>query len=141
MRDGGMTLLSLFLLSFFAPNAWFEPILLPPPLRCGLERRECGVNAGFLLPPPGRACYSAALYINEAVPVIMLQEVHGWQVRCHWEADENSQGSFQGLYRKQWRLHKVITPLYETEGLIGIILEQAGSSLKARAQPHDKQSL
>lgn len=44
-------------------------------------------GGGFLLPPSGRACYSAALRINEAVPVIMLQEVHGWQVRCRWEAD------------------------------------------------------
>lgn len=49
--------------------------------------QEQGRTAAFLLPPPGRACYSAALAINEAVPVIMLQEVHGWQVCCRWEAD------------------------------------------------------
>lgn len=51
-------------------------------------------------------------------------------VRVPFEACSENNGGF-----------KVITPLHETERLIGIRLEQAGSSLKPGAQPHDKQSL
>lgn len=40
-------------------------------------------DVGSVLPLPGRARHGAAL----AGPVMVLQEVLDWQVRCHQEAD------------------------------------------------------
>lgn len=49
-------------------------------------------NIFFLFYPRGVTMrgdsYTAILCINEAVPVIILQEVElPWQVCCHWETD------------------------------------------------------
>lgn len=54
-------------------------------------RSKSYFNIHFLASPLGEAggeSYTATLCINEAVPVIILQEVElPWQVCRHWETD------------------------------------------------------